>query len=62
MPDTLLDSGEDTGIFPKVGGSWGREQVGARTSAYLEQRAVKLGIDQENMLYDRRDLVTFRHF
>lgn len=44
MPDTLLDSGEDTGIFPKVGGSWGREQVGARTSAYLEQRAVKLGI------------------
>lgn len=30
-------------MFPKVGGSWGREQVRARTSAYLCQRAIELG-------------------
>lgn len=33
-------------MFPKVGGSWGREQVRARTSAYLGQRAIELGRHQ----------------
>lgn len=42
MPGTLLDCGEYTGTVPQVGGSWGREQIKARTSAFVEQRATKL--------------------